>query len=136
DGQGQDTLVDILKVNSNGNSFLGFVLFRVLGFVVLLGLISFRGVGRLFLVALGGQWRWLVLIKHDDINAPRYRSIETGHVQPAAGWAGIGAGREIKILAIRVECRKASIAHSVGDLMSLAGSEVIEEDRAKMVLEL
>src|SRR5262245_8304026 len=72
--------------------------------------------GDLLFVAFGRERGSFALLQHDDINAAGRLMWEGRHVKPARGRTGVGAGGEVKILAVLVEIGEARVAQSVGDL--------------------
>ena len=89
-----------------------------------------------FLIALRRNRRRQVLAQDDDIHTSRDRAVLAGHVQPAGGESGVGAGGEIKIFDILVEYRKAGIAHAVCDLMGLGLFQRVNENGVQVALQL
>src|SRR5262249_10204704 len=74
----------------------------------------------LLFVAFSRERRRLALLQYDDVNAARRLMREGGHIQPAGGRAGVGAGGEVQVFAVLVEVGEARVAERVGALRILA----------------
>ena len=129
--KGQNALADAVEVNFYDGRFLRLVLL-LFGRLIVCGgrgffrSVSLGGIRGLLFVAFRRQRRRVVLRKHNQVDVPRNRPVNAGHVQPTRREPHVGAGRQVEILSAFVPVGKAGVAQTVGDLRGPGCRQLIE----------
>src|SRR5581483_4007677 len=75
------------------------------------------GWGGLLIAAARRHRRGRARLQRHGVDLPRYRLFQAGHVEPAVGERGVGAGGEIQLLTAGIKDRVDTVAGRVGSLV-------------------
>ena len=95
-------------------------------------LVVFLIVSGFLLIAFGSERRGLSFIEDGEIDGTGGGVLDGVDIE-AEAFAGVGAGREVEILAVLIEDRVDCVAHAVGDLGGFGVGERVEMDGAELI---